>query len=236
MRTTHLIMLMAVLHSFGFASALQTFASEEDAKFTKYLADRMSEFDSIPEDRKAELKKMTDYIVQRRKDSKPIRMTFICTHNSRRSHMAQLWAAAAAAHFDVAHFQSFSGGTEATAFNPRAVAALERAGMVFETSQLDSNPHYSVTITDLKTPQECFSKVYNSPPNPEHDFCAVMTCSSADKSCPIVAGAEQRIAITYEDPKVADGTDQEASKYDERCAQIAREMLYAFSLIKETEK
>ena len=47
----------------------------------------------------------------------------------------------------------------------------------------------------------------------------------------MVLGAAERIAITYEDPKAFDGTDREAEAYDERCRQIAREMLYVFSLV-----
>jgi arsenate reductase (thioredoxin) len=48
--------------------------------------------------------------------------------------------------------------------------------------------------------------------------------------CPIVRGASHRVSIPYKDPKVADDTPTESAAYDERCAQIAREMLFAFSL------
>ncbi|MEO1256383.1 MAG: protein-tyrosine-phosphatase, partial [Bacteroidota bacterium] len=58
---------------------------------------------------------------------------------------------------------------------------------------------------------------------------AIMTCSEADAECPIVFGADSRIKLFYEDPKVSDGTSEEASTYDERCKQIAAEMYYAFS-------
>lgn len=56
-----------------------------------------------------------------------------------------------------------------------------------------------------------------------------MTCSEADENCPTVACAVARIAVPYDDPKSADGTNAEASIYDKRCAQISREMLYVFS-------
>jgi hypothetical protein len=74
--------------------------------------------------------------------------------------------------------------------------------------------------------------VYADAANPQREFCAIMTCSQADEACPNVAGAANRIAIPYEDPKAADGTPEEAAVYDERCAQIARETLYAFSLVR----
>lgn len=155
-------------------------------------------------------------------------MTFICTHNSRRSHLAQVWAATAAARYGFSQVYTYSGGTEATAFNSRAVAALERAGFdVLKTSD-DRNPVYHVRYAADAAPLTCFSKVYDQAPNPGDGFCAVMTCGDANERCPVVHGAAQRIAITYEDPKSADGTPAEAARYDERCAQIAREMLYAF--------
>jgi len=144
--------------------------------------------------------------------------------------MAQLWAAAAAASYGIGDVETFSGGTEATAFNPRAVAALERAGFEIKTSAPgDANPKYLVRLSSASDALECFSKVYDQAPNPTSDFCAVMTCSAADEACPRVAGATLRLAIPYDDPKVADGTPDEAATYDERCAQIAREMLFAIS-------
>jgi len=59
-----------------------------------------------------------------------------------------------------------------------------------------------------------------------------MTCSQADEACPMITGADQRIALTYEDPKVSDGTDQQEKIYKERSEQIATEMKYVFSKIK----
>lgn len=125
--------------------------------------------------------------------------------------------------------ETFSGGTESTAFNPRAVAAMERAGFKVEIEKAGTNPNYLVSFANDSRPQTCFSKIYSDNANPVADFCAVMTCSSADKSCPSVKGAVKRIAIPYEDPKTADDTQEEVSKYDERSAQICREILYAFS-------
>jgi arsenate reductase len=58
-----------------------------------------------------------------------------------------------------------------------------------------------------------------------------MTYSNADDACPVVAGAEYRTTIKYEDPKIFDGTDQQESAYRERSLQIGREMLYTFSQV-----
>ena len=58
-----------------------------------------------------------------------------------------------------------------------------------------------------------------------------MTCSQADKSCPFVTGSETRIAIHYDDPKIADNTPEEKALYDERTEQIGREMFYVISQV-----
>jgi protein-tyrosine-phosphatase len=196
----------------------------------KFIAARTTEFDLIPAERKEHLNQIALYVHSRLKSNHPARLTFICTHNSRRSHLAQIWAKTAATHFGLPNVETFSGGTEATAFNRRAIDAVRRAGFdISSPADTSSNPHYQVRFADTAPPLECFSKVYNEAPNPKTDFCAVMTCSQADKSCPIVAGASLRIAIPYDDPKAFDDTPDETSKYDERSQQIAREMLYLFS-------
>ena len=144
--------------------------------------------------------------------------------------MGQLWAAAAAAHSGIDGVETYSGGTEATAFNPRAGAALERAGFVIDQPGGD-NPHCKATVDEDGPVIECFSKTYDDPFNPTKGFAAIMTCSEADEACPVVLGAALRAPIQYEDPKVADGTPEEAVAYDERCLQIATEMLYLFSRV-----
>jgi arsenate reductase len=158
-------------------------------------------------------------------------LTFICTHNSRRSHFGQIWAAVAAAWYGVEGVKTYSGGTEATAFNPRAVAALERAGFRVENPG-GENPVYRVSFSEKESALDCFSKIYDHPVNPSQDFIAVMTCSEADENCPFIPGAMLRIPLTYEDPKEADGTPEETTRYDERCRQIATEMFFLFSQVK----
>jgi hypothetical protein len=188
--------------------------------------------DRIPEPRRAKLAEIADFIEAEASGGDVARLTFICTHNSRRSHMSQIWAQTAALYLGVPRVETYSGGTEATAFNPRAVAALERAGFHIERTRDGENPIYRVTYHDAADPIEAFSKVYDQPPNPKDGFAAVMTCSHADRNCPLVHGAVARFSIPYDDPKTFDGTEQEAAQYDERCRQIAREMLFVFSLVK----
>jgi protein-tyrosine-phosphatase len=196
-----------------------------------YVARRLAELGQIPEERKELLEELARYVADRLASSGNANLVFICTHNSRRSHLAQIWAATAAEYFSVTGVETFSGGTEATAFNPRAVAAVERAGFLVEKEINGANPVYLVRYRQNGPPTKAFSKVYDDRANPNEDFCAVMTCSHADAACPTVLGASKRIAITYDDPKDFDGTEQETEKYDERCRQIAGEMLYVFSRV-----
>lgn len=207
-------------------------ASSLYPELLRYLDERVTEFDAIPNDRKTELSKVADYVRERVSKSQPAKLTFICTHNSRRSHLSQIWAQVAAEYYGLVGVETFSGGTEATAFNPRAVAAMQRCGLkIVADNPAATNPHYSVYISDSATPQICFSKAYGDPPNPSQGYCAVMTCSQADDACPLVMGCDLRMPIRYEDPKVADDTEFEAQRYDERSAQICSEMLYMMSLV-----
>jgi arsenate reductase (thioredoxin) len=205
-----------------------------DAAIREYVAARAGECDQIPEERRQQLAEIAAYVRQRASSGQPALLTFICTHNSRRSHLAQIWAQVAAGYYGVGGVQTFSGGTEATAFNRRAIGALERAGFSITSTDADStkNPRYYVHFQDSAPPLVCFSKVFNEAPNPQQGYCAIMTCSQADQACPIVPGAAHRVALPYEDPKAFDDSAQEAEKYDERCRQIAREMLFVFSLLK----
>ena len=201
-------------------------ASGMRAELVSYLDAREAEFSMIPAERKAQLEELGAFVRANASAGTPVRLNFVCTHNSRRSHMSMLWAAAAAERLGL-NVSTYSGGTETTAFNPRAVGAITRAGFLVEKLSDDANPVYLVRTGEDATPMVCFSKVYDGAPNPKAGFGAVMVCDSADESCPFVPGADERFAITYTDPKVSDGTKAEAETYDERSRQIAREMLYA---------
>jgi len=190
------------------------------------------EFSQIPDERKPVIRELTDYIILKRKNNQEIKLNFICTHNSRRSHIAQLWAQTAAFYFGIANLETYSGGTEATAFNPRAVNAMKHAGFDIRETKPGINPTYEARYSSDARGVTLFSKKYDDPFNPKGDFAAVMTCSHADENCPLVAGATKRIALTYNDPKDFDGTPQEAGKYQERVHEIGREILYAFSQVK----
>lgn len=197
-----------------------------------YITEVKSDFSKIPKYRKKELDKIALFIQDKVNATEPVLLTYICTHNSRRSHFGQIWAATAAAYYQIPNVKTFSGGTESTAFNERAVAACSRAGFEISKSSEGTNPVYEVKYALDAEPLKAFSKKYDDPTNPQNGFCAVMTCSQADKACPVVKGAASRVAVPYNDPKAYDGNPQEKAKYDERCRQIATETFYVFSKVK----
>ncbi len=195
-----------------------------------YVTAATGEFDQIPAARKAELLALTRYVQAKAATEQRVWLTFICTHNSRRSHFSQLWAQAAAYYYGVPGVTAYSGGTEATAFNPRAARAVAAAGFKVEKTGAEPNPVYRVYYAEAQPPVRAFSKIYDQEGNPTADFAAVLTCTHADENCPFIPGAV-RISLPYADPKAFDGTPEEAVQYAGRCRQIARELLYAFSQV-----
>jgi len=187
--------------------------------------------DTITDSRKEVLKPLIDFIQLKVNTKETIRLNFICTHNSRRSHLSQVWAQTMAYYFNIKNVFCYSGGTEATALFPMAAETLEKSGFKINTIAETSNPIYSIRYSDNSHPIIGFSKTLDSEFNPQSHFAAIMTCSQADNGCPFIAGAEKRIPITFEDPKAFDNTPQQAEKYQERSLQIATELFYVFSQI-----
>ena len=172
--------------------------------------------ESITAERKEILQSLIDFIQTKVVNQQEIRLNMICTHNSRRSHLTQIWAQTASAYFNVKNVFCYSGGTEATAMFPMVAKTLEGQGFKIKTISEGNNPVYSVKYSQNEHPVICFSKKYDDDFNPENDFAAIMTCSHADNSCPFISGADKRIPITYDDPKAFDNTPQQADKYKER--------------------
>lgn len=187
---------------------------------------------TINQERKNSLNSFAEYISHKILNGNIANLIFICTHNSRRSTMSQIWAQTGAEYFNIPNIKCFSGGTEATAFNPRAVKTVKNYGFKVEQKDESENPIYLVSFSDEKEPITCFSKVYSDKFNPQTNFAAIMTCSDADANCPLVLGAEARFPIKYDDPKEFDNTNLENEKYAERFEQIGIEMLYVFSNVK----
>jgi arsenate reductase len=186
---------------------------------------------SVSNERKTILEPAIEFIQSKVSNNQEIRINFICTHNSRRSHLSQVWAQTMAHYFNIKNVFCYSGGTEATALFPMAAQTLKNSGFQIKTISKNDNPIYSIKYADNEHPIIGFSKKLDDDFNPKSEFAAVMTCDSANEACPIVPGAEKRIPITFEDPKAFDNTPQQAEKYLERSLQIATEMYFIFSKI-----
>jgi len=187
------------------------------------------EMAEVSEERKAILQPLIDYLNDKISADKSIRLNFICTHNSRRSHLSQIWAQTMAAHYNIKNVSCYSGGTEATAMFPKVGEILSNQGFQIVKLSEEDNPVYSIKFSKNEPSIIAFSKQFSSDFNPASEFAAIMTCSSADKACPMVFGCDKRIAITYEDPKKSDGTPNQTETYLKRSLQIATEMKFVFS-------
>jgi len=187
--------------------------------------------DTVTSERKNVLQPLIDYIKTKIADDKEIRLNFICTHNSRRSHLSQVWTQTMASHFNIKNVYCYSAGTEATALFPMIVETFQNSGFKIKVVAKSNNPIYNISYSESEQPIIGFSKTLNDTFNPTSKFAAIMTCSQADKECPFISGAEKRIAIPFEDPKTFDNTPLQTEKYNERSLQIATELLYVFSQI-----
>ncbi|MFK5880367.1 MAG: protein-tyrosine-phosphatase [Flavobacteriaceae bacterium] len=190
-------------------------------------------FRVISDKRKSVLQPLIDFIQDKTNLQKKVQLNFICTHNSRRSHLSQVWAQTLAQYYNITNVVCFSGGTEATAMFPMVVKTLKKSGFKIEVKKESTNPVYQIEYAKNIVPISCFSKTYDDAFNPQSKFAAILTCSNADENCPFIAGAEKRIPITFDDPKEFDNSPLQEAKYLERSLQIATELKYVFSQIKK---
>lgn len=199
------------------------------ADLANTIASILPEVDGVPVERKSKLDRIASWVSERRTTNQPADLIFICTHNSRRSIFAQVWAATAARHYGITGVRTWSGGVETTAINFNVTAVLLAQGFQIDGSGDDENPEVAVHVDDVLDPVICFSKTYDDPHNPSQHFAAVIVCTNAEEACPNPAGADLKVSLPYDDPKSSDGTGTEREAYGRSGRGIAREMLYLFS-------
>lgn len=182
----------------------------------------------ISDNRKVLLTKITDSIVAMLNDKKTVNINFICTHNSRRSQLGQVWGFFAVDYFKLSNINTFSGGTEVTAFHRNTVKTLKQVGFTFNVTDFShQNPVYAIDFgTDKKLAG--FSKQYHNSVN-KTPFIAVTTCDSADANCPFIPEAIGRFHMPFVDPKISDGTERQDETYLVTNKQIAGELFFVFS-------
>jgi arsenate reductase (thioredoxin) len=196
----------------------------------EYLDKVRAEALNVPQHRQVELKNLIAYVVKKKAKCG---LLYVCTHNSRRSQMAQVWSFIISRNFGFHEVRSFSAGTEETAFDRRALDALDRAGVVIEQMSDGNNPQYRIHSSDDVRTLLTFSKLIEDPINPHNNFASIMTCSTADDNCPVILESDEKISLRFADPKASDGTPEETQTYDERCLQIATELMFVFGEVKK---
>jgi len=185
---------------------------------------------AIPESRREILKPLIIYMQERLNLGLEVNLNFVCTHNSRRSQFSQIWGQTAANFYGI-KVNSFSGGVEVTTFNNSALTTLKKSGFDIKSTETD-NPKCEVLMSHDFEPMIMFSKLFDDSINPVNNFASVMTCSHADENCPVIPGSQKRFSIHYEDPKMFDGLRIARTKYHECSIQVASEMFYVFSKLK----
>ncbi len=219
----------------GFLLLMSTTHADDELQLLESVAPIVEKYAAsvgdVPVERREVLDRAAQFVLSKLRAGKEVPITFICTHNSRRSHLAQVWAQVAAEHYGLPGVTTFSGGTETTACNLRTIRAMRRAGLQVVATNLSDNPTYLVQYAENRPAIKAFSKVYDTKGNPQEEYAAMMCCADVDQKCPIVHGSSTRIPLHYLDPKASDGTPEESTTYDQRSAQIAKEMFYLFSRV-----
>lgn len=161
-----------------------------------------------------------------------VNINFICTHNSRRSQLGQVWSFYAADYFNLP-VTAFSGGTEVTAFHRNTVKTLTEVGFKFDVDEFShTNPIYRISFCNDKPSLVGFSKLYDNATN-KTPYFVLTTCNSADENCPFIPEAIDRFHVPYVDPKHSDDTASQDETYLKTSEIIAAQMYFLFNEIKK---
>ena len=113
----------------------------------------------VSAERKTVLQPLIDYVQFKIANQQDVRLNFICTHNSRRSHLSQIWAQTMAFHFGIRNVFCYSGGTEATAMFPKVGETLANQGFVIQQLSEEKNPVYAVNYDVNEAAVICFQRL-----------------------------------------------------------------------------
>jgi arsenate reductase len=115
--------------------------------------------------------------------SRPLRVLFLCTHNSARSQMAEAWLR----YLGGDRFEVASAGTEATTVRPLAIVAMREVGI------------------DIAEQTSKALDCYLGQP-----WDAVITvCDQANDVCPVFPGGQRRLHWSFPDPSRSTGSESE---------------------------
>ncbi|HKP52569.1 MAG TPA: arsenate reductase ArsC [Chloroflexia bacterium] len=113
----------------------------------------------------------------------PVRVLFLCTHNSARSQMAEGWLR----HLGGERFEAHSAGTEETLVRPFAIRAMSEVGVDISGQKSKTLERYIQQPWDV----------------------IITVCDQANESCPLFPGGKQRLHWSLPDPSKATGSEEE---------------------------
>lgn len=179
-------------------------------------------------ERLEKLNQLKDYIVNKINQQQDVHLVFICVQNSRRSHLAQVIAQDMAHRFQLHNVHCYSGGVEVTQVHPNTIKTLQSLGYLIHQKSSGDNPVYECVFNKNHSSILLYSKNFEEVTSKLKFFAAVMVCSETETNCPYVFGAEKKILLPYNDPKIADNTPHPLNEYIKVAQQIQEEMELIF--------
>jgi len=119
-------------------------------------------------------------------DMAPIKVLFVCVHNSARSQMAEAYLN----HFGDGRFEAESAGLEPGLLNPRVVQVMKEDG-------IDISGNRTKSVIDLFKRGGLYS------------FVVTVCDETSAEKCPIFPGVAKRLHWSFEDPSSLFGTEEE---------------------------
>ena len=153
----------------------------------------------LDDQRTALLQTIAKSIIQLISEKRKINLNFICTHNSRRSQLAQVWSSYASSYFKLNKIESFSGGTEVSAFFRNTVKTLQEVGFIFQLIEFShQNPYYSISSHQHVKPIIGFSKLVEHEINKKrYDDSELYCCSGIGGYCVIISPTNSTILASF---------------------------------------
>ncbi|MDP9379386.1 MAG: metalloregulator ArsR/SmtB family transcription factor [Chloroflexota bacterium] len=136
--------------------------------------------------------------------AQPLRILFLCTHNSARSQMAE----AIARKLGGDSVEVYSAGSEVSELHPITVRMLEEW-------DIDTRGYYSKTLDQFL--------------GQEFDYI-ITTCDRANESCPVFPGDPKRIHWSFPDPKQIEDPEQQLRAFQTTRSELCTRIRYLLNL------
>ena len=116
----------------------------------------------------------------------PIKVLFVCVHNSARSQMAEAYLN----HFGEGRFEAESAGLEPGVLNPRVVEVMRESG-------IDLSQNKTRSVFEILNQGKLF------------EYVVTVCDETAAEKCPVFPGVTKRLHWSFADPSSLTGTEAE---------------------------